>query len=156
MRFSRFEPRGRLKQQKYVFRRPFFQQVATAIRQKQPTATPISAARPDKPPSEAAGIPPSKVRSLSAKAYRQIRVTCIWKAFNIRLPTNKAGLPTGSVCPPATAATEIATRSGINTRNIQITDEAGQLARIGRTAKKPKRVSTPASTPKLQPNIQVV
>ena len=72
MRFSGFEPRGRLKQQ-IRFRRPFFQQATTAIRQKQPTATPISAARPDKPPSEAAEIPPSKVRSLSAKAYRQKR-----------------------------------------------------------------------------------
>ena len=50
------------------FRRPFFQQAATAIKQKQPTATPMSAARPDKPPSEAAGIPPSKARKSSAKA----------------------------------------------------------------------------------------
>ena len=68
MRFSRFEPKGRLKQQKYGFRRPFFQQAATAIRQKQPAATPMSAARPDKPPSEAAVIPPSKARKSSAKA----------------------------------------------------------------------------------------
>ena len=37
MRFSGFEPKGRLKQQ-IRFRRPFFQQVATAIRQKQPTS----------------------------------------------------------------------------------------------------------------------
>mgnify|MGYP006919900078 FL=1 len=52
MRFSRFELRGRLKQQ-IRFRRPFFQQAATAIRQKQPTGTPISAARLAKSLSEA-------------------------------------------------------------------------------------------------------
>ena len=51
MQFSRFEPRGRLKQQ-IRFRRPFFQQATTAIRQKQPTATPMSAVRPDKPPGD--------------------------------------------------------------------------------------------------------
>ena len=52
MRFSGFELRGRLKQQ-IRFRRPFFQQATTAIRQKQPTATPISAARLAKSLSEA-------------------------------------------------------------------------------------------------------
>ena len=98
MRFSGFEPKGRLKQQKYGFRRPFFQQGATAIRQKQSTATPMSAAQPDKPPSAAASTPAT--------------YTSPTKRDNLPEP---AGLP-----------------------------------------KKPKRVSTPASTLKLRINSQVV
>ena len=48
------------------------------------------------------------------------------------------------------------TRSGINTRNIHITDEAGHLPEQAGLPKKPKHVSTPASTPKLWINTQAV
>ncbi|HGO8657872.1 TPA: hemagglutinin repeat-containing protein, partial [Neisseria meningitidis] len=54
--------------------------------------------------------------------------------------TDKQGRPTDRISPAAGYGSDgdsknSTTRSGINTRNIHITDEAGQLARTGRTAK---------------------
>ena len=55
--------------------------------------------------------------------------------------TDKQGRPTDRISPAAGYGSDgdsknSTTRSGINTRNIHITDEAGQLARTGRTAEK--------------------
>ncbi|HEZ5566273.1 hemagglutinin repeat-containing protein [Neisseria meningitidis] len=54
--------------------------------------------------------------------------------------TDKQGRPTDRISPAAGYGSDgdsknSTTRSGVNTRNIHITDEAGQLARTGRTAK---------------------
>ena len=54
--------------------------------------------------------------------------------------TDKQGRPADRISPAAGYGSDgdgknSTTRSGINTRNIHITDEAGQLARTGRTAK---------------------
>ncbi|HEZ1494764.1 TPA: PspA, partial [Neisseria meningitidis] len=54
--------------------------------------------------------------------------------------TDKQGRPTDRISPAAGYGSDgdsknSTTRSGVNTHNIHITDEAGQLARTGRTAK---------------------